>query len=131
MSKRLFLYFFLFSIVSTLSGQCYAASPVSYGTKTLNEVASKSERIQFNEFPNLFEFSKCELVNGNDYEENEFEQEFAEKQAVSIDFPKTVGFLFNWIATTTFNSAISQNYYRENSSRLPRYNFISLRVLRL
>lgn len=117
--------------MSTLSGQCYAASPVSYGTKTLNEVASKSERIQFNEFPNLFEFSKCELVNGNDYEENEFEQEFAEKQAVSIDFPKTVGFLFNWIATTTFNSAISQNYYRENSSRLPRYNFISLRVLRL
>jgi len=117
--------------VSTLSGQCYAASPISYGTKTLNEVASKSERIQFNETANLFEFSKCELVNGNDNEENEFEQEFAEKQAVSIDFPKTVGLLFNWIATTIFNSAISQNYYRENSSRLPRYNFISLRVLRL
>lgn len=131
MSKRLFLYCFLFSIVSTLSGQCYAASPISYGTKTLNEVASKSERIQFNETANLFEFSKCELVNGNDNEENEFEQEFAEKQAVSIDFPKTVGLLFNWIATTIFNSAISQNYYRENSSRLPRYNFISLRVLRL
>jgi len=117
--------------VSTLSGQCYAASPISYGTKTLNEVASKSERIQFNETANLFEFSKCELVNGNDNEENEFEQEFAEKQAVSIDFPKTVGLLFDWIATNTFNSAISQNYYRENSSRLPRHNFISLRVLRL
>lgn len=117
--------------MSTLSGQCYAASPISYGTKTLNEVASKPERIQFNETANLFEFSKCELVNGNDNEENEFEQEFAEKQAVSIDFPKTVGLLFNWIATTTFNSTISQNYYRENSSRLPRHNFISLRVLRL
>lgn len=117
--------------MSTLSGQCYAASPISYGTKTLNEVASKSERIQFNETANLFEFSKCELVNGNDNEENEFEQEFAEKQAVSIDFPKTVGLLFDWIATNTFNSAISQNYYRENSSRLPRHNFISLRVLRL
>ncbi|MFY8009069.1 MAG: hypothetical protein ACOVNW_05190 [Flavobacterium sp.] len=131
MSKRLFLYFFLFSIVSTLSGQCYAASSVSYGTKPLNEVASKSERIQFNESPNIFEFSKCELVNDSDNEENEFEQEFAEKQAVSIDFPKTIGLLFNWIATTTFHPAISHHYYRENSSRLPRYNFISLRVLRL
>lgn len=117
--------------MSTLSGQRYAASPVSYGAKTLNEVASKSERIQFNESPNLFEFSKCELVNGNDNEENEFEQEFTEKQAVSIDFPKTVGLLFDWIARTTFNSAVSHHYYRENSSRLPRYNFISLRVLRL
>ena len=117
--------------MSTLSGQCYAASSVSYGTKPLNEVASKSERIQFNESPNIFEFSKCELVNDSDNEENEFEQEFAEKQALSIDFPKTVGLLFDWIATTTFNSAVSQNYYRENSSRLPRHNFISLRVLRL
>ena len=117
--------------MSTLSGQCYAVSSVALHTQSSVEVASKSERIQFNEFPNLFEFSKCELVNGNDYEENEFEQEFAEKQAVSIDFPKTVGLLFDWIATTTFNSAVSQNYYRENSSRLPRHNFISLRVLRL
>lgn len=131
MSKRLFLFFFLFSIVATLSGQLYATSPVSYSAKTLNEVASKSERIHFNETQILFEFSKCELVNSNDNEENEFEQEFAEKQAVSIDFSKSPRFLFNGIATTTLHPAISHHYYREHSSRLPRHNFISLRVLRL
>ncbi len=129
--KKAFLYLFLIGLVVVNSDQAFSrnvSKTLSYSIKVQN---TDNQSYQFTK--DLFSGLKSNLIN-DFYNENDNENEDFSSFVIKSKLT-TVIFLSATNAFTDFKTigkkTIPKLYFADNFCRIPRFNFLSLRVLRL
>lgn len=132
--KKAVLFFFFFNLFFNQTS--HALSLVTNQEVLSNNALSKEKienRYSFNDSLIDFVFYKNDIVSDND---NDNDNEEVESQTTSIT-KKTADYTISYFNTVVGKlhfveiKSYPKIYYSANTSRLPRFNYISLRVLRL